>query len=471
MAQAEIKFGTDGWRAPMPEPFSLDNVARVVQATAQTWKSAGTRGTVVVGFDTRPQSDRFGQCAAEVLAGNGYQVLLSDRAVSTPLISWTLRRRGACGAIVITASHNPAPYNGIKIKSSFGGPVDHAFTQEVERLIQPDGWKSMLLDQAIRQGQVTRENLLQPYLKGVEDLLAPETLKRLKLRVLYDGMHGAGNGFLKAVLSPSTCVVDGMRTEPHPTFGGGSPEPIEKNLAALCQNVSAGKYDIGIATDGDADRVGIVDEKGRFVDPHWVIALLVDHLIRHRRWEGDVAITVSVSGRVEELARRLGRKVYRTPVGFKHLCALMQRERILLGGEESGGIGFPNFVPERDGILCGLLILESMVTDGLPLSRMIERLAAQVGDFRYVRKDLHLSKQTPAEVISQLQDRPPSAVGSRRVVSRDDTDGVKFLFDDGGWLLVRGSGTEPLIRIYSEATDVASAEAAITFVQSIAGIS
>jgi len=447
----KIVFGTDGWRAVIADDFTFANLDRVALATARTFaKHPRIRNGIVVGYDARFMSREFAERVALVMAGAGVRVSLADAIVSTPMVSLaTLRSRAAAG-IVITASHNPARYNGFKIKGDFGGPAHPEMVTRVEKeLARVLKLKRLAppppsLDAPAVRRKVQRVSMRGAYLEEIRQKIDVERLARANLRILVDAMHGAGMGVFPELVAG----VTEMRAEYNPSFGGVNPEPLAKNLQGLMQRVRREGFTIGIATDGDADRVGAVDEQGAFVDSHRIFSLVLKYLVEDRKMTGEVAKSFSVSTMVDAQCRKYGLTLHETPVGFKHLCRLMTERDILIAGEESGGLGIKGHIPERDGVLLGLLLCEMMAVRGKPLSVLVQELMEEFGHHEFRRVDLHVGGREKEAIMKRFA-RGLRSVGGYAVRERKDTDGVKYLVD-GGWLLVRASGTEPLIRVYAE---------------------
>lgn len=461
-----IKFGTDGWRAVISDEFTFANVRHVAQAIADHILKDQTNDEphplVIVGFDTRFLSDRYAAEVARVLAGNGLRVYLSKSDCPTPAVSHAIRHMGAVGGVMVTASHNPPRYNGIKYKASFGGSAMPAETAQIEAHLQANlasGREPALADWAIERGslpsqpggaEITRFDPMPDYLAHVRSLINLDVIAHSGLRVLIDPMYGAGRGYMRALLAEAGLVADEIHGEMNPGFGGIHPEPIARNLSDLMRTVQNG-YDIGLATDGDADRIGAVDHLGNFVDPHTIIALALRHLVENRGMRGCVVKTVSTSEMVARLARRYNLPLYETPVGFNHICDHMLDKDVLIGGEESGGISIKGHLPVGDGILMGLLLLEIVASNGKSLRELADDLQRAVGPFVYARNDLRTKPFVKAELVRALKASIPTHLAGVPVREVDDSDGIKYRLHDDSWLLIRPSGTEPVLRIYAEA--------------------
>ena len=455
-----IKFGTDGWRAIIAREFTFANVDRVAQAYAdfltRESKAVFPRPLVVVGFDRRFLSEYFAQRAAEIMSGNAFHVAMFAEAAPTPLISWSVKDLHAQGGIVITASHNPATFNGFKIKAPWGGSAAPETTSKVEKLVDLN---------APRQAELSREKdgLLDGAVASYRDQIALyvdlERIRQSSQKVIVDPMHGSGGRWVESFLTGRSLNVETIRDFRDPLFGGVNPEPIDQNLGPLKQRVLDSRAIVGLATDGDADRVGAVDEHGETMTMHDVVPLLLLHLARQRTMSGAVVVTVSQSVLTKRIAAAMGLKVFETAIGFKYIADLMLKEDILIGAEESGGIGVKGHIPERDGILNSLLFLEAIIATGKPPSQMLADLHREFGEFRYGRRDLHMPVSQGQDLVARLSERPPAKIGNEDVVGVNTLDGAKVLFADESWLLFRQSGTEPVLRIYSEATSFAKRDA------------
>jgi len=459
MAQT-IVFGTDGWRGVIAEDYTFDNLRKVALATARFFaRHPKRKNGVVIGYDARFMSREFAEAVAVVMANAGIRIKLADGIVSTPMVSLLTLREGAAGGIVITASHNPARYNGFKIKGEFGGPAHPEMIARVERELArvmklrrlPPAKKS--LAQLGAKGTVTPLAMKQRYLDDIAGKIDFDLIRRSGLRILYDVMYGAGQGVMDGVLAN----VTQMHETYNPSFGGTNPEPLAQNLTALASGVAAGKYDIGIATDGDADRIGAVDERGNFVDSHRIFALLLKYLVEEKHMTGEVVKSLSVTKMVDAQCAKYGLKLVETPVGFKHICRYMTEHDVLIGGEESGGLAVKGHLPERDGIFLGLMLCELMAVRKKPLSALVEELMDEYGNHEFRRVDMHLAPKEKDAIMKRFK-RPVKTLGAYPVTGRSDTDGYKFLVE-GGWLLVRASGTEPLIRVYAEGGSAAMVDA------------
>ena len=437
-----ISFGTDGWRAVIADGFTFDNVRRVTNAVGVAARSFEPppevdRNALVVGYDRRFLSREFAEVVAETLRAGGYRVILSKSPTPSQTISFTAQHRNILGGVMVTASHNPAKYNGIKFKAWYGGSA----LPEMYGAIAGALGRS----EARGGGSVSDEDLLDDYVVAIGRHVSP-----LDLRILHDPIHGVAAGLPARVLGIDVATIRG---DVNPSFGGVNPEPIPENLGASIAAMKTGSYDLAICNDGDADRLGVLDERGAFVSPHKVIALLALYLVREKRMSGDIVKTFSTTRLIEKVARALGAGFHETAIGFKYVADLMLSRDVLVGGEESGGIGFGHFLPERDGVLSGLLVAEAVAHYRKPLSRVIGDMEAEFGALHYDRRDLHRPMERCAALIERARAGALDGVFGPGFVSREEKDGVKLNFADGTWILFRKSGTEPIIRIYCESPD------------------
>jgi len=462
-----IHFGTDGWRAVISDTFTFHNLRMVTQAIADAVNSPSWQNgiplsgnadarEIVVGFDTRFLSDRYATDVARVLAANGYTVHLSQADAPTPAISFSVRHLGAIGGIMITASHNAPRYNGLKLKAAYGGSAVSEQCRRVEVYLNDNeerarGPNLMDFDQARKMGLIRRFNPLPDYFAHLRNLIDFDAIAENPQRLVVDSMYGSGRGVIKSILQGSGCEVQEIRGDMNPGFGGIHPEPIGRYLGALAGAISTHMGNFGLATDGDADRIGAMDERGNFVDPHRIMALAMRHLVEKRGWRGPVVRTVSTTRMIDRLAQRYGLPVYETPVGFNHIADYMINEEVLIGGEESGGISIRGHIPEGDGILMGLLLIEIVASNGTSLYDLVEDLLKQEGPAYYQRNDLRLMHPVAKDRMKQhLLDNAPSSIANERVIQVSTIDGVKYILADDSWLLIRPSGTEPVLRVYAE---------------------
>ena len=450
----EIKFGTDGWRAVIGEAFTFDNLDRVAQATADYWTAnpePGTKKRVVVGYDRRFLSDRFAVRTAEVLAGNGFEVALTSEPPPTPAVSLAVKAQEAVGGVMITASHNPAIFNGFKIKAFFGGSADPTICRGVEGLLDRTPVRSLPLAEGIRTRQIQRQGLRQAHYSAIKKLVDFPLIGKSGIRFAHEALFGVGAGCFDDLLAGTSCRVTTLNGEHDPFFGGINPEPIEKNYAKSIGYLKKHPHDICLVTDGDADRVGGMDGRGGLLTTHQIICMLLNHFVAHRKSRGRVVKALTTSSMVDKMSAHHGLELVETGVGFKYVCAEMLKGDVLLGFEESGGIGFPGHVPERDGILAGLALLEMLAVEKRPLSRILSRLEKQFGPHLYARIDTHYPLEKRPDLMEYCRSNPPAKLGRSPLAEVKAYDGVKYIANDGSWLMLRGSGTEPVLRIYAEA--------------------
>jgi len=452
----QIKFGTDGWRGVIADDFTFDNLRRVAQAVADYYKIQLKEGKekereIVIGYDTRFLSSEFARVFAEVLLGNGFSVILSQTDVPTQAVSFTVVDRKLPGGVMITASHNPPWFNGVKIKAPFGGSATPEITARIESLLDKNPIKTLPWEKGEMKGLATTVNILPPYLKKVTSFLDMKIVNSAGLRVVYDPMYGVGYGCLEEILKDSNCELFTIHPKYNPGFGGINPEPIEENLKQLQEEIKKRGADLGIATDGDADRVGVVDETGRYLSPLQVFSLLLLYLVEEKEMRGKVIKTVSLGYQPERISRKFGLEWEQTPVGFKYICEKMLKEKVILGGEESGGYGYYGHLPERDGILSALLFIEMIAKKGKPLSKILEQMEKKFGRSFFKRVDFYQEKADKKVFIEKLTSNPPAALGGIPLREILTIDGVKFVMEDESWLLIRPSGTEPKVRVYAEA--------------------
>jgi alpha-D-glucose phosphate-specific phosphoglucomutase len=449
-----IKFGTDGWRAIIAEDFTFDNVRACTQGVANYLNQARLAKGLVIGYDTRFASEDFAATAAEVIAGNKIKVNLCSKAAPTPVISYAVTTTKSTGAIIITASHNPARWNGFKYKDSTGASSSTELAAEIEKnaneVLSTGSVKRLPLADGLNNGLITYFNPDPVYFKQLERLVDLEAIRHSDLKVIVDSMYGAGGGYFKALLQGGKVKITEINGERNPCFPGIQPEPIAKNLTKLSSLIKEQKADVGLANDGDADRIGIVDEKGNFLNQHQVFALLALYFLEVRGERGALIKTLSDTVMIDQLGKLFNVPVYETSVGFKYVAPLMIEKDALIGGEESGGYGFRGHVPERDGILAGLYFLDFMIKTGKTPSQLLDYLFSKVGPHYYDRLDFHISPGDRQKLTKKLTQRPIDSIAGIKVAKLDTTDGYKYYLADDSWLLIRFSGTEPLVRIYAE---------------------
>lgn len=462
-----IHFGTDGWRAVISDTFTFNNLRQVTQAIADavgsdSWVNGETEGlnpdphTMVVGFDTRFLSDRYAVETARVLTANGFKVHLAQADAPTPAISYAVRNFNAIGGIMITASHNAPRYNGVKLKAAFGGSASPEQCRKVEIYLndnetQGRGPNVMEYELAKKTNLIMRFNPIPAYSEHLRKLINFDVIADNPQRIVVDSMYGSGRGVLRSVLQGTGCEVYEVRGEMNPGFGGVHPEPIGRYLGALAGAISMGYGSFGLATDGDADRIGAMDERGTFVDPHKIMALALRYLVEKHKLSGAVVRTVSTTRMIDRLAKRYNLRLYETPVGFNHIADLMLKEDVLIGGEESGGISFKGHIPEGDGVIMGLLLVEMVASYGVTLHELVNDLLKEVGPAYYERKDIRLGHPVSKDkMTTYLHECAPAEIGGEKVQEISVVDGVKYIMSDDSWLLIRPSGTEPVLRVYAE---------------------
>ncbi|MEX0783245.1 MAG: phosphoglucomutase/phosphomannomutase family protein [Dehalococcoidia bacterium] len=472
MTENPVHFGTDGWRAIIGETFTFDNVRACAQAVSDHFAATyGTDRHVVVGYDTRFLSDEFAIAVARVVAGNGFRVQLADRPAPTPALSYRIIETGACGGVVVTSSHNPFRWNGIKVKPHYGGSASPEIVADIERRVPAILASSAAIKMApATSPEIERFDPIPGYLATLAAQVDIARIRGAGLRVAVDPMYGAGAGLIADLLAGGSTTVTEIHTDRNPLFPGiRAPEPIEQNLGEFLTLMSGGGFSAGIATDGDADRVGLVDENGVYVDQLRTFALLVNYLLGQRGLRGPVVRSITTTNMANLLASHYGVDVYETPVGFKHIGPLMMEKDALIGGEESGGYGFRGHLPERDGILAGLYLLDAIAAAGKPPSELVRDVFEITGPHYYERLDFELEPGANAAVKARLDAAAPPEIAGHKVVARDTVDGWRFTIDEG-WLLFRLSGTEPLVRIYTEVRDQSLVQPILRAGKEIAGV-
>lgn len=461
---AQIKFGTDGWRALMDTEYTMENLEKVTQAFAdlmnEEHRKAGKAGSprIVVGYDFRENSDTFAKRAAEILVANGIQVTLSDTACPTPAVSYTIVDEKQDAGIAITASHNPARYNGFKIKNSIGSSAEKTITDAVENLVGKNPVKKV----PFVTGNPIIKNLNDRYIQNLKAYLNLDLIKSSPYRILVDSMHGVGADNMEKILLGGKIQVKTIRGNRDITFGGVAPEPIAKYLTPSIELMKTGAYDLCVVTDGDADRVGALRPGGEFVSPGIILSLILLHFAQDLKKSGGVVTTISNTGLIYRIARKHNVKVFETPVGFKYICEVMRRENILIGGEESGGIAFQGYLFERDGMLSSLLLMQMMAMRKQSFEEILNSVEKEFGKLYYVRNDINYPNELKAKLFQSLAQNPPKSFQGLKVLEIKSQDGVKFVLEDDNWLLFRLSGTEPILRVYSEATSQKLAEAIVS---------
>ena len=447
---SSIKFGTDGWRGIIADDFTFANARTVAQAISRyVVRSEDARKGVIVGYDHRFSSDHIARIVAEVVSSTGTPILLCDKPCPTPAVSQLVRQRNAAGGIVITASHNPYNWNGIKYKASYGSSALPSIVSQIENELD-------FVESSNIPPLPAQNNLIQPleprapYLDALEKLVDWDRILRAKFRFVFDAMHGSAAGLLPELFRRNKIHCDEIRGTRDPRFGGVHPEPIEPHIAALREAVVSVKYDAGFAADGDGDRIGAIDRDGSFINPHQIFSLLVWHLAGTRNLPGDIAKTFSVTKLIDKLATKLNRKLHEVPIGFKYICELMLEQDILIGGEESGGIGFSLYLPERDATVSALFLAELMAWHGKSLGELLAALHTEFGEYHYGRVDLDVKSGQKEKAIAYFSNGKCKELLNLPVTRRENLDGIKLYLGDIGWVMVRASGTENLLRIYSE---------------------
>ncbi len=448
-----IRFGTDGWRGIIAEDFTFENVRRVAQATSVFAKESGwvkDKG-VFIGYDTRFFSEDFAKACAEVFAANGIKVGIAKKHVPTPFVTFVIVNARADFGVSITASHNPYRYNGFKLRTPKGGAAPPEVTSSIEALLGTFEVKRLDFDEGVKVGKIEVVDPYPEYIKWVSERVNLELIGRAGFKIVVDPMHGAAMDLVKLITAPYGCDVVTMNCDRNAFFGFKHPEPIEKNIRDLIAKVIDAKADAGIATDGDGDRLGMVDERGNFVNPHQLYALILLHLVKNRGIKGPIAKTVSTTNLLNKIAQKYGFEVIETAVGFKYMADMLADNKIVMGGEESGGLGVQFHIPERDGTFSSLLVLEYMAKEGKTLGELVDSLWEEFGPHLYRRIDVKVrSIEEARRFVELLEKEPPEKIADLLVTGTTFIDGAKFVLEDGSWILFRASGTEPLLRVYSE---------------------
>jgi len=468
----EIKFGTDGWRGVIAREFTFANLSTVAQAAMDYLHREGlAEKGLAIGYDRRFLSREFAERVAEIACGNGIRVHLGSCPAPTPAVSWGVHELGVGAGVMITASHNPPVYNGFKVKESFGGSALPKTTRALEEQVKANlrtkrQVLSLQLDTALETGRVEQIDLQSSYMRQLGKYVDLELIRKAALPVIIDPMYGAGAGIIQRLVPG---IVE-IHAEHNPLFGGSAPEPTDEHLTELAAQVKNGPYRIGLALDGDADRIGAVDETGEFFSSHRIFTVLLRHLHERKGLTGGVVKTVSTTRMIDLLCRKFGLELFETPIGFKHICELMLEKDILMGGEESGGLGVKGHIPERDGILMGLLLLEAMAASGKGVRQLLEETMDEIGHFFFRRIDLSIENDAKERLIARLKAGGIGVIAGRQVAAENFRDGFKYILADGSWLLIRPSGTEPVLRLYSEAEDLRIVEELLSAGREIAGI-
>jgi phosphomannomutase len=465
-----IKFGTDGWRDVIAENYTFENVALVSEATARYFEKHKLRNKgIFIGYDARFASREFAEHSARVIASHGIKVYLATTIVATPATSLAIVKKGLAGGVMITASHNPAKYNGFKIKGYYGGAALPDAIDKVEkhcRALEAASFKAKglpSLDELRKKKLIIDLDARTMYLGELKKLVDLDRIKKSKIRIAYDPMYGAGIGLLETLVKDAGILHNVW----NPGFGGTNPEPLPQNTIEFSEFVVEGGYDIGLVTDGDADRIGAIDESGIFFSSQMILCLLLKYLVEVRKKKGDVAVSLSVTSMIDGMCKKYGLKIHRTPVGFKYITEYMLGGNILIGGEESGGIGIPSLhIPERDGLFNGLLLAEICGYYKKTLGELVAGLEKEFGTHKYDRFDFHTTDERKSQVLAKAK-KGFSVVAGLKVSSTDTTDGFKYHLEGGAWLMIRTSGTEPLLRYYAEAKSDAIVKKLITFAKSL----
>ncbi|MBF0533226.1 MAG: phosphoglucomutase/phosphomannomutase family protein [Candidatus Omnitrophica bacterium] len=458
----EIKFGTDGWRGVIADNFTFENVRIIAQAISD-WVNADFQATaagerkVAIGYDTRFLSPEFGQTVAQVLAANGIPVYLSDRPIPTPALSYGVVKVKGVAGIMITASHNPGKFNGVKIKTNQGGGAPKDITNKVEALLGVNPVRGADFDSAVKEKKIMVHDFMAAYLKFMKSYVDLAKIKKTNFKVLQDVMHGSGGRILEEVLAGGKIKTELVRADVNPSFDGAKPEPVAEYLQGSIARMKKEKFDLGLVLDGDADRIAAIAPGGEYISPQKILGLLILHLSRNKKRTGGVVKTICGTTMIDNIAHKLGLELYETPVGFKYISDLMVTKRIIAGGEEAGGMGVQDYIPERDGTLAGLLLLEMMVYQKKNIKQLIDAMEKEFGRYYYSRCDLKLG----VGKFDLNSFKSTTSLLGKKVVDVKDYDGVKLTCEDGSWLMLRPSGTEPLVRAYSEAKSLKTAKALV----------
>jgi phosphomannomutase len=442
-----IKFGTDGWRAVIADEYTFENLRRISKATAIAFQNhAKISNGIVIGYDTRFLSMEFAETAACVLANHGIKAFITDTFVTTPTVSLLSRDKNLAYGVMITSSHNPAKYNGFKLKDEYGGSMGPEQLKFIEQALDENtqfDYGDKDFDELLKEGKIEYVPGREYFINTLKEKIDTVKIKSSDIRIIYDAMYGSGQGMMDSLIN-----ITAIRNEVNPSFGGTSPEPVQKNLSLISEKMKSAGYDIGIVTDGDADRIAIFDEKGNFVDAQKTFALLLTYLLEDKKMTGGVVRGFSSSELIKKICDKYGLKLYTVPIGFKYISELMIHEDILIGAEESGGIGLKNHLPERDGIFNGMMFSEMLAVRKKKLSGLISDIESEYGRYYYKRIDQHLSDHALKDKLIGMA-KQFTEVAGMKIINKDNLDGCKLFFDNG-WVLVRASGTEPLLRIYTE---------------------
>jgi len=461
-----IKFGTDGWRAVIDKDFTNENVCKIIQAFCDVWADSPNK-LVFIGYDRRNKSDSTSRLVASVLAANGFEPRLSKQYCPTPCVSWLSKNNDGLAGVMVTASHNPPNWNGIKFKESYGGAASPEYTDKIEAQIEANekaGRKPLEanFEECVAKGSITYYDPHETYSAHLKNYMDVEKITQSGFKVVVDPMFGSGTDYIKSIINQGVVQI---HEAADPDFGGLSPEPIEKNLSDLRKAVLENKAHIGLATDGDADRIGAMDEKGNYISSHQIFALLLRHNLDHNKLKGTIVSSVSTTRLIQEICTKYALEHVQTPIGFKHISKVLKERDALMGGEESGGISFRDHVHERDGVFNGLLLLEMMAVKGKSLSELISEMNDEYGKFIFKRDDHHLDSDTIERVRNQIKGMSFDEVEGVKVLKNNTLDGLRLEFEDGSWVLMRPSGTEPLVRTYAEASSMDRVDALLRFVK------
>ncbi|MFC1496343.1 phosphoglucomutase/phosphomannomutase family protein [Candidatus Margulisiibacteriota bacterium] len=472
MNKSEIMFGTDGWRAIISDEFTFANVRKVAQAIAAYLREKSKDKTekpqlknqklIIIGYDARFLADKFAVEIAKVMKGNGISSLITERDTPTPIVAWSIKDKNALGAVMLTASHNPAEYCGIKFIPDYAGPATEEITKQIEENLRRE-----MRDER-RETKATIEHFEpgERYFTYIEKFIDVQAIQKAQPKVVYDPMYGSGRGYLDKLLEKFGARVEEIHNYRDVLFGGQNPEPANNLLTALKAKVLELKYDLGVASDGDADRFGIVDERGNFLDANKVIPLVFNYLIE-KGIKGAVVRSIATTSLVDEIAKEHKIKVHETKVGFKHIAQIMMNEPVIIGGEESGGLSILGHIPEKDGLIADLLVVEMVSKKKKPLSRLWRELANKYGPYEYKRQKLGTTDEKKKKLMQKLNDNPPRQIGNLAVSAVKTIDGVKIILEDNSWLLVRPSGTEPIMRIYYEAKNESALASIADYVKTL----
>ncbi|MFA5881202.1 MAG: phosphoglucomutase/phosphomannomutase family protein [Eubacteriales bacterium] len=470
-----IKFGTDGWREIIAREFTFENVKFVTQAIAEyvCSQKMADRG-VVIGFDNRFLAEKFAEAVAEVLCGNGIKVFMTGRATPTPVTAFAVKHLRAAGAVMLTASHNPPEYNGIKFIPEYAGPALPYITDEIEvnvnKVVDSGKYTDLRYDKAVSQGLVTDINPFEDYISHLKTVINLKEIGSAKLKIIVDPIYGAGIGYLDRILEDAGCQVQVIHGYRDTLFGGSMPDPSAKVLTKLRELVISEKANLGLAMDGDADRFGIIDSDGTYITPNQVLSLVYYHLINSRGLKGPVARSVATTHMLDRIADSYGLEVDETPVGFKYIGESMMKKGSILGGEESGGLSIAGHIPEKDGILAAALIAEVVAVEKMPIRSILQKLARKFGTLASERLDIHTTIENKEQVLNKLKEAAPSDIAGMPVKKTLAVDGKKFVMEDGSWVLIRASGTEPLFRIYAESDSTEKLKKLQSSVREILGL-